>query len=86
MLRIVLPAALLVLLAFACWHIFLAPTRILVVNVTLAQQADMEIITREAGEIKRYTPSENQETSGPRGRRVGIAYELESGEIIYVPE
>ena len=38
------------------------------------------------GEIKRYTPSENQETNGPRGRRVGIAYELESGEIIYVPE
>ena len=47
---------------------------------------NMEIITREAGEIKRYTSSENQETNGPRGRRVGIAYELESGEIIYVPE
>ena len=49
-------------------------------------KADMEIITREAGQIKRYTPSENQQTDGPRGRRVGIAYELESGEIIYVPE
>ena len=49
-------------------------------------KADMEIITREAGQIKRYKPSENQETDGRRGRRVGIAYELESGEIIYVPE
>jgi hypothetical protein len=49
-------------------------------------KADMEIITREAGQIKRYTPSENQEQSGQRGRRVGIAYELENGEIIYVPE
>ena len=49
-------------------------------------KADMEIITREAGQIKRYTPSENQQTDGTRSRRVGIAYELESGEIIYVPE
>ena len=49
-------------------------------------KADMEIITREAGQIKRYTPSDNQEQSGQRGRRVGIAYELENGEIIYVPE
>ena len=49
-------------------------------------KADMEIITREAGVIKRYTPDEGQNTSGKRGRRVGIAYELENGEIIYVPE
>lgn len=49
-------------------------------------QADMEIITREAGQIKRYTPSESQETTGQRGRRVGTAYELENGEIIYIPE
>ena len=49
-------------------------------------KADMEIITREAGAIKRYTPSEDQQTTGTRGRRVGTAYELENGEIIYVPE
>lgn len=49
-------------------------------------KSDMEIITREAGVIKRYTPSEDQETTGRRGRRVGTAYELENGEIIYVPE
>ena len=49
-------------------------------------KADMEIITREGNQIKRYTPSENQEPSGQKGRRVGIAYELENGEIIYVPE
>lgn len=48
---------------------------------------DMEIITKEGGKVNRYTPSEDQST-GPeaRGRRVGIAYELENGEIIYVPE
>ncbi len=48
---------------------------------------NMEIITKEGEEINRYTPSENQDdASGRRGRRVGIAYELENGEIIYVPE
>ncbi len=49
-------------------------------------QDDMEIITREGQEIRRYTPSEDQESNGKRGRRVGVAYELENGEIIYVPE
>ena len=43
-------------------------------------------ITKEGQEIKRYTPSEKQETSGKRGKKVGVAYQLESGEIIYVPE
>ena len=45
---------------------------------------NMEIITKEGQEIKRYTPSE--EPSGKRGKKVGVAYQLESGEIIYVPE
>ena len=47
---------------------------------------NMEIITKAGQEIKRYTPSEEQETSGKRGKKVGVAYQLESGEIIYVPE
>lgn len=47
---------------------------------------NMEIITREGNTINRYTPSEDQNTSGTRGKRVGVAYELENGEIIYVPE
>ena len=47
---------------------------------------NMEIITKEGNQIKRYTPSESQEQQGQRGRRVGTAYELESGEIVYVPE
>lgn len=49
---------------------------------------DMEIITKEGDKINRYTPSESQDDSesGRRGKRVGTAYELENGEIIYVPE
>ncbi len=48
---------------------------------------NMEIITKEGDKINRYTPSEDQsQQDGRRGKRVGIAYELENGEIIYVPE
>ena len=48
---------------------------------------NMEIITKEGQQINRYTPSDEQNnTDGRRGRRVGVAYELENGEIIYVPE
>ena len=48
---------------------------------------NMEIITKEGERINRYTPSEDQAPqSGKRGRKVGVAYELENGEIIYVPE
>lgn len=46
---------------------------------------NMEIITKEGNKISKYTPSDEQST-GSKGRRVGVAYELENGEIIYVPE
>lgn len=47
---------------------------------------NMEIITKEGDKINRYTPSEDQNRNGNKGKRVGIAYELENGDIIYVPE
>ncbi|MDR0765340.1 MAG: DUF2149 domain-containing protein [Odoribacteraceae bacterium] len=47
---------------------------------------NMEIITREGEKITRYKPSDKQDGSGRRGRKVGVAYELENGEIIYIPE
>lgn len=48
---------------------------------------NMEIITKEGEKINRYTPSEDTfSQSGKKGKKVGIAYELENGEIIYVPE
>lgn len=50
-------------------------------------EEDMVIITKEGEKINKYTPSEDQENKdGKRGKRVGVAYELENGEIIYVPE
>jgi hypothetical protein len=47
---------------------------------------NMEIITKEGGKINKYTPSDEQSTEKTKGKRVGVAYELENGEIIYVPE
>lgn len=47
---------------------------------------NMEIITKEGDKINRYTPSEEQNSSRNKGKRVGVAYELENGDIIYVPE
>ena len=49
-------------------------------------KADMEIITREAGQLKRYSPEDEASREGRLGRRVGSAYELENGEIVYIPE
>ncbi len=48
---------------------------------------DMEIITKEGKKINRYTASQEQkERNEKQGKKIGIAYELENGEIIYVPE
>ena len=56
-------------------------------DVTFVKNAgkpDMEIIVKKENKVTRYK-SEKSTGSG-RGERVGIAYRLESGEIIYVPE
>ena len=47
----------------------------------------MEIITKKGEKVEKYTPSEEQEENNQsRGKRVGTAYQLENGEIIYIPE
>lgn len=48
---------------------------------------NMEIITKEGEKINRYTPSEDKSAfPRNRGKRVGVAYQLENGDVIYVPE
>jgi hypothetical protein len=48
---------------------------------------NMEIITKKGNKIERYTPASSQDgKTGTRGRRLGTAYELETGEIVYVEE
>ena len=56
-------------------------------DVTFVKNAgkpDMEIIVKKENRITRYK-SEKSSGSG-KGERVGIAYRLENGEVIYVPE
>lgn len=48
---------------------------------------NMEIITKNGEKINKYTPSHDQSSSnGKKGKKIGIAYELDNGEIIYIPE
>ena len=47
---------------------------------------NMEIITKSGEEITRYKNNDNSEGASNKGKRVGVAFELENGEIIYVPE
>ncbi len=46
---------------------------------------DMEVIIKDGQEIRAYTAAETQQQTGERGRPIGTAYQLDSGEIIYVP-
>ncbi len=47
---------------------------------------DMEIVVKEGAEIKTYRVDDLSDQAGQRGRRVGSAFELEDGTIIYVPD
>ena len=48
---------------------------------------NMEIITKEGKEINTYKASGKSEgLDGQQGKRLGTAYQLENGQIIYVPE
>ena len=48
---------------------------------------NMEIVTKKGEKIQRYTPSNAQSNAeGSRGKKGGVAYQLENGEVIYVPE
>lgn len=47
---------------------------------------NMEIITKKGEKIEKYKSSKDAKKSGNRGKKVGVAYQLENGEIIYIPE
>ena len=50
-------------------------------------KADMEIITKTGSRIEKYKASDKKGGEGQgNGKRVGTAYQLDNGEIIYVPE
>lgn len=47
-------------------------------------KVDMEIITRQAGSIKRLKATGN--TVGGVGKRIGSVYRLEDGQVVWLPE
>lgn len=47
---------------------------------------EMEIVVKDGAEIKSYGVDDVSQQSGQRGRRVGSAFQLEDGTIIYVPD
>lgn len=47
-------------------------------------QPDMEIIRRDGETLEHYRLSD--ESIGGEGQRLGVAYRLQSGEVVYVPE
>lgn len=55
-----------------------------VVLVKNPGQADMEIIKKDGVKIEHYRATTEQ-LSG-EGQRLGTAYKLKSGEVVYVPE
>lgn len=47
---------------------------------------NMEIITKKGEEITRYKSNTGSSKKGKKGKRVGTAYELDNGQVIYIPE
>ena len=47
---------------------------------------NMEIIQKKGREIETYKASGQTQGDETRGKRLGTAYQLEDGRIIYVPE
>lgn len=48
-------------------------------------EKNMEIVTKKGTEIRRYEGAASATGKG-KGKKVGTAYQLESGEIVYLPE
>ena len=55
-----------------------------VTYVKNAGKPDMEIIVKKDNKVSRFQAE--KKTGSGKGERVGTAYRLENGEIIYVPE
>jgi hypothetical protein len=69
---------------------FMKMTEMLTPNdVTIVKnpgKKNMEIIKKTGKKIEKYKASDAQSSGKGKGKRIGTAYELENGEIIYIPE
>jgi hypothetical protein len=58
-------------------------------NVTIVKnpgKADMEIIRKQGTTIEHYRASGVSSENGSQGKKIGSAYQMDNGEVIYVPE
>lgn len=58
-------------------------------DVTIVKQPgteEMEVLVKKGAEIRSYGVDSASQDDGSRGRRVGSAFQLEDGTIVYVPE
>lgn len=47
---------------------------------------NMEIIRKNGKKIEKYKAAEVSGKSNGKGKKIGTAYEMENGEIIYIPD
>ncbi|MBD1421389.1 DUF2149 domain-containing protein [Sphingobacterium chuzhouense] len=47
---------------------------------------NMEIITKKGDKVEKYRADSNEEAGGSKGKKIGTAYQLDNGEIIYIPD
>tara|TARA_B100000809_G_scaffold101297_1_gene99854 strand:- start:5378 stop:5707 length:330 start_codon:yes stop_codon:yes gene_type:complete len=47
---------------------------------------NMEIIQKKGKKIEKYKSDKKSGSSKGQGKKIGTAYQLENGEIIYIPE
>ncbi len=47
---------------------------------------NMEIITRKGNTVSKYVPTKTHGSTSGNGKKVGTAYQLENGEIVYIPD
>ena len=47
---------------------------------------NMEIVIKDGKKIEKYKASEVSKSGEGKGKKIGVAYQLENGEIIYIPE
>jgi len=75
----------LIITLFAAYHLQdLFDSKSEITIVKKAQGGEMEIITKKGKKIKIHKVS--KEKAKGRGQRLGVAYRLEDGTIVYVPD
>lgn len=74
---------------FDVWLVFAVAVLLAAWSATQAtsqanSEADLEIVTKQGNEIETLKMTQNKLTGS--GERLGTAYRLKSGKVVYVPE